>query len=32
LFFSITKEFLKDLDYLLAKLEKEGSKYASNGN
>ena len=32
LFFSITKDFLKDLDYLLAKLEKGGSKYAANGN
>jgi len=32
LFFSITQEFLKDLDYFLARLEKEAPKYATNGN
>ena len=32
LFFSITQEFLKDLDYFLEKLAKEGLKYAPNGN
>jgi Nucleotidyltransferase substrate binding protein like len=32
LFFSITEEFLKDLDYFLEKLAKEGLKHAPNGN
>lgn len=32
LFFSITKEFLQDLDYFLTQLAQEAPKYAPNGN